>query len=48
MCLDKNTSGGSTKFNYKDFGVIPVNLIYKKYVMKKFFISNNINSKNKG
>jgi len=41
--------GGSTKLNYKDFGVIPVNLLNKKFaiifVMKKFPISNNIDSK---
>lgn len=48
MCIDKNTSGKSTKFNYKDFGVIPGNLLYKKFViifvMKKLPKSNNINS----
>lgn len=28
MCLDKNTLVGSTKLNYKHFGVLLINLLY--------------------
>jgi hypothetical protein len=46
ICLNKNTVDGSTKINYKDFGVLPVSLLYKKFatlfIMKNVLINNNI------
>jgi len=49
MCLDKNKLDGSTKVNYKYFGFLPINLLYKKcaimFTFKKIPINNNIYSK---
>jgi len=30
ICLDKNTLDGTNTINYKQFGLLPVNLLYKK------------------
>jgi len=38
-CLDKNTLEGSNKLNYKCLGVLPINLLYKKFAIM-FFIKN--------
>lgn len=47
ICIDKNNLGGSTKINFKEFGVLPINvLLYKKlsimFLIKKLSISYDI------
>jgi len=50
MCLNKLTLQGSTNANYKEFGVLPIRLLYKKiaimYMIKKFNLDNNYNEIN--